>query len=1007
MQMSSLLPNHRRVQVLDPKTTEMNGTNRQGAGTTISTSTSSNGSLAMATGGLAGLALLQMADQRLGLTNDLNLAWKIFPQFYQMWRMANKEFTVTDVWLESVAKYGDHKTAICFENKHFTFLDMERTVLQMARYLLETVRVGTGDSVCLYMENKPEFVCWWLALTRINAVVGLLNYNLKQTGLLHCIRISRTKNTAHGSQEQDAAVEVERGGAADRDRITTIIVDAPLWPHVAEIQRELLQEDVQENQKSAARSAKFDSDETASRGSGQAAPPKVKIVLWCGDSKSAAAPLRAQTGGENVFGEDTTNTVMPVRGRGLEVELSPVEQQHQDAFYSNMIKIYEVDYTDLLQIPATPIDPALRRGVKFQDLFGFIYTSGTTGLPKAARVSHLRMWQFGAFLSGLGQVTSQDRIYTCLPIFHSAGGGIGVMSMMITGATLVLARRFSSTHFWREVVEQRCTIIQYIGELCRYLVNSEQAGDEFSRREDPRRTAGIPSASSNKTTSGVEYSKAASKLRPQQQPHRNHCVRLAVGNGLRPEVWREFQNSFQIPEVLEFYGATEGNGAMANSVLADCRSSAHSFLAPFLQFVSRSLSSPFAFVTRSSSSSQHSVISPTTGGRAERPRGGSPLGSGAGGLLCGRNQASNVVGSVGRYGAVARAILGLKIVKFDVETEEPLRVPVSEAQTDVSKSATAPQPGRVCRPAFCVECDVDEPGELLFPIKSYLPHTTFSGYSDAASTDKKILRDVSRPGDCYFRTGDLLRRDKFGNYYFVDRIGDTFRWKGENVSTLELQQVILSVNDDLPSSAGAGEISGLADTSNRTDVEDVIRIEEANVYGVVVPNQPDGRAPLVALTLQRGCREDFARGGSATGQTDEDSGSLQRFLNDRLLPLCRKKLPSYAVPLFVRVVHTHAAMEHTETWKLKKGGMRQQGIDPQHCSPDRLFSLVTTTAAEDPEDHRAGTVTAFSRRGRTVQGGRARYQPFGQAEYDALCAATSSGSTSKSTTVTSELKANL
>src|SRR5690606_14275833 len=87
----------------------------------------------------------------------------------------------------------------------------------------------------------------------------------------------------------------------------------------------------------------------------------------------------------------------------------------------------------------------------------------------------------------------------------------------------------------------------------------------------------------------------------------------------------------------------------------------------------------------------------------------------------------------------------------------------------------------------CVECRPGEVGELVGLIKNDVRHD-FSGYADKAASEKKILRDVFAPGDAWFRTGDLMRQDSDGYFYFVDRIGDTFRWKGENVSTAEVEQ---------------------------------------------------------------------------------------------------------------------------------------------------------------------------------------------------------------------------
>lgn len=102
-------------------------------------------------------------------------------------------------------------------------------------------------------------------------------------------------------------------------------------------------------------------------------------------------------------------------------------------------------------------------------------------------------------------------VYTCLPIFHTSGGGIGVVAMMRTGCTMVLSRKFSVKRFWTEISANRCTVFQYIGELCRYLVIYAKAHPQVYE---------IP-----------------------------HCVRLAIGNGLRPEVWDDFQDGFHITEV--------------------------------------------------------------------------------------------------------------------------------------------------------------------------------------------------------------------------------------------------------------------------------------------------------------------------------------------------------------------------------------------------------------------------------------------------------------------------
>ncbi|CAJ1437111.1 unnamed protein product [Effrenium voratum] len=319
-----------------------------------------------------------------------------------------------------------------------------------------------------------------------------------------------------------------------------------------------------------------------------------------------------------------------------------------------------------------------------------------------------------------------------------------------SGATLALAKRFSATRFFNEISQLRCTIFQYIGELGRYLVNYAREHPEVCK---------IP-----------------------------HKLRGAVGNGLRPEVWDEFQDKFNIPVVVEFYGSTEGNGALMNY----CRKS-----------------------------------------DLEKR------------------------GAVGRGGFAFQQVMKFKILKFDVENEEPIRG----------------------ADGFCMEAALGEPGELIFPIKD-LPWKKFEGYTDAKATEKKILRDVFVKGDSWFRSGDLLSKDAKGLWYFVDRIGDTFRWKGENVSTMEVSQVLSTLTG----------------------------VEEANVYGVQVPGEADGRACMVALS----------------GQGLETTEKL-----DELQKLCEQELPSYARPKFLRFL---SEMETTGTFKHQKVQLREQGFDPAKVS---------------------------------------------------------------------------
>ena len=386
-------------------------------------------------------------------------------------------------------------------------------------------------------------------------------------------------------------------------------------------------------------------------------------------------------------------------------------------------------------------DRRVRKGVRGGDPLFLIYTSGTTGLPKAARFSHSRFMGGGtyALLAGFGR---SDVLYCALPLYHTVGGVMCVNAVLRTGATLALARRFRAGSFWQEATEAGATAFQYVGELCRYLL-----------------------------------------AQPPGSYDRAHRVRLAVGNGLRADVWPVFQERFRIAQIVEFYGATESNVSMVNLA--------------------------------------------------------------------------------GRVGSVGRPAPGMKValVRHDPSGEAPLR------GTD----------GR------CVACADGEPGELLGRIsEGRTAAGRFEGYTSREASERKILRDVFEPGDAWFRSGDLLRRDAAGFYYFVDRIGDTFRWKGENVSTEEVSRAL----DAFPP------------------------VAQSVVYGVEVPGT-EGRAGMAALVLRDG--EAF------------DAQALYRHVE--------QALPPFARPAFVRLA---PALDTRATLKLKKGALREAGWDPARCN-DPLF----------------------------------------------------------------------
>jgi fatty-acyl-CoA synthase len=381
--------------------------------------------------------------------------------------------------------------------------------------------------------------------------------------------------------------------------------------------------------------------------------------------------------------------------------------------------------------------PPERRGVTIKDRALQIYTSGTTGLPKAAYVSHRRLLQWSFWFAGLMNTGPDDRMYDCLPLYHSIGGIVATGSVLVHGGSVLIRDKFSAQHFWDDIVDGGCTLFQYIGELCRYLVNAP---------ENPRQ--------------------------------RGHRLRLCCGNGLRADVWEKFQDKFAIPRILEFYAATEGTFSLYN--------------------------------------------------------------------------VEGKVGAIGRVPSYLSHRFPLALVKFDAASGMPMR--------DES--------------GFCIRCAKNESGEAIGLISDRLSDAggEFEGYTDAKESEQKVLRNVFTPGDAWYRTGDLMRMDAGGFYYFVDRIGDTFRWKGENVSTSEVATVI-------------GAFRG---------------IKEVEVYGVGVP-ATEGAAGMAAIVA-------------------DDTFDLREFRRH-----LARTLPPYARPLFLRLTDTIAA---TSTFKHKKNDLKRDGYDP-------------------------------------------------------------------------------
>jgi fatty-acyl-CoA synthase len=392
---------------------------------------------------------------------------------------------------------------------------------------------------------------------------------------------------------------------------------------------------------------------------------------------------------------------------------------------------------EIEQYSGEPLSPDERRPPTIEDRALYIYTSGTTGLPKAANISHARVMQWGHWFAGMMGVQSSDRMYNCLPMYHSVGGVQVPGAILVAGGTLVIREKFSASQFWNDIVHWDCTLFQYIGELCRYLLHAPPSANET-----------------------------------------RHRIRMACGNGLAPEVWDRFKDRFSIPQIFEFYASTEGGVSLFN----------------------------------------------VQGKR----------------------------GAIGHIPAYLAHRFSPALLVFDVEKGEP-----------------------VCNEqGFCTRCAVNQPGEAVGKLVEDPSGigSRFEGYTNQEASDRKILRNVFEPGDAWIRTGDLMRKDEQGYFYFVDRIGDTFRWKGENVATCEVAEAICAFPG----------------------------IKHANVYGVTIP-ATEGRAGMATLVT-------------------EDELDLTLFRRHLM-----SHLPPYARPLFLRI---RKDMDLTGTFKYSKTDLVRQGFDP-------------------------------------------------------------------------------
>lgn len=392
----------------------------------------------------------------------------------------------------------------------------------------------------------------------------------------------------------------------------------------------------------------------------------------------------------------------------------------------------------MTQVSDAPIDPAIRATVRMSDPSAFIFTSGTTGLPKPAIITHRKALLLSCSYGPSG-FSERDVMYLTLPLYHSSALNLALLNVINVGATMFLREKFSATHFWSDCSKYKVTTFQYMGEMLRYLVNT-----------------------------------------PPKPSEKTHGVTTAVGNGLRADVWKEFQARFKVPRIFEFYGSTELPATVTNFF--------------------------------------------------------------------------NIPGSVGRLSPLLSRVTHMILVDLDQEVKKPFR-----DETGM--------------------CVLTGPGGYGVLLAKLSDKRTFDGYLGSPSiTNSRIIKDVLEVGDFYVNTDDVFTIDDEYNLYFKERIGDGFRWKGENVSAAEVTNVLNSVDYVLGT----------------------------NVFGVEVPGC-EGKAGMVAINLK-------------------DSETLDDSKIQELGCLCREKLPSYARPRFIRFQHQ---MSLTSTFKQEKTVLAREGFDPQ------------------------------------------------------------------------------
>ncbi|KAI5963006.1 FAT1 [Candida pseudojiufengensis] len=398
-----------------------------------------------------------------------------------------------------------------------------------------------------------------------------------------------------------------------------------------------------------------------------------------------------------------------------------------------------------------------------------IYTSGTTGLPKAGIMSWRKAFMASVFFGYIMKVEKGSNVLTAMPLYHSTAAMLGVCPTLLVGGCVSVSQKFSATSFWTQARLVGATHIQYVGEVCRYLLNS-----------------------------------------PPHPDHEKHNVKIAYGNGLRRDIWSEFKERFHIEGVGEFYAATESPIATTN-----------------LQY--------------------------------------GEFGKGA----------------CRKYGSLISLLLSTqqKLVKMDPEDEN-----------EMWKN---PETG------FYEVAEYNQPGELLMRIMNPQDVSkSFQGYyGNKKATDGKILFDVFKKGDAWFRSGDLLKMDEDQLLYFVDRLGDTFRWKSENVSATEVENELMGSH----------------------------AIQQSVVVGVQVPNH-EGRACFAVIEAK----------------PDLEHEEILKKIRSHT----KSSLPSYAQPCFIKIGTIEASHNH----KVPKNQFKKQKLPKGDSGEEVIYWLNGDKYSELTED---------------------------------------------------------